>query len=336
MSRSALTAVAVVLLAAAPLSALTINPTFNNTAGETWTANQIITVNAAIADFESVLVDSVSIDIDFDFVAAGTGGYLGQWSGGFSAALGADIFPWSPQVNHTIHLNKSLLGDLFFDPTPADAGGDIPVDQWDALSVVRHELGHALGFTDDFYVDNFATGSEVDKWTSNIIGGFFDPNGLNIEMADIDPNNLPLGKDFSHIIDSGATAGDLMVQFLLDEVRRPISQTDLSMLELAYGWTLADVSVLGDINGDGSVDVADLALVGAQWGTAGSPPNSADIAPPPNGDGVVDIGDLALVGSNWSGATGPSFIPGSAVPTPLTVSAGALLLLTTLSRRHRG
>jgi uncharacterized protein (DUF2141 family) len=57
------------------------------------------------------------------------------------------------------------------------------------------------------------------------------------------------------------------------------------------------VTIPGDINGDGIVDVTDLGILGANWLLSGSHmqnPN-ADI----NGDGVVDINDLGVMGQNW-------------------------------------
>ncbi|MFO0875528.1 MAG: hypothetical protein U0575_16405 [Phycisphaerales bacterium] len=49
--------------------------------------------------------------------------------------------------------------------------------------------------------------------------------------------------------------------------------------------------VLGDLNGDGHVDGADLGLLLGAWGTAGP----ADL----NGDGVTDGADLGLLLGNW-------------------------------------
>ncbi|MAE60521.1 MAG: hypothetical protein CMJ49_04090 [Planctomycetaceae bacterium] len=95
------------------------------------------------------------------------------------------------------------------------------------------------------------------------------------------------------------------------------------------------VRLPGDINGDGVVDVADLALVGAQWGTPGLDPLNADIAPALLGDDIVDVADLALVGANWQTSTGPSTdADATTVPTPTALACGCLAL-TGLIRRRR-
>ena len=71
------------------------------------------------------------------------------------------------------------------------------------------------------------------------------------------------------------------------------------------------------------MDVSDLAIVGAQWGTDGP---DADL----NEDGTVDVGDLAIVGSNWTNLAFAQSIGNDdqnpLVPEPMTVS----LLLTSL------
>ncbi|MAE62293.1 MAG: hypothetical protein CMJ49_13170 [Planctomycetaceae bacterium] len=62
--------------------------------------------------------------------------------------------------------------------------------------------------------------------------------------------------------------------------------------------------ILGDINCDGFVDIGDLAVVGAQWGTAGTLPFNADIArrPPPTAPSTS--------------ATSPSSAPTGPPPSP--------------------
>ena len=62
----------------------------------------------------------------------------------------------------------------------------------------------------------------------------------------------------------------------------------------AYSLTdlIAMIPVAGDINGDGVVDLADLNILGANWGGPGP---AGDI----NGDGTVDLADLNILGANW-------------------------------------
>jgi hypothetical protein len=50
--------------------------------------------------------------------------------------------------------------------------------------------------------------------------------------------------------------------------------------------------IVGDLNGDGAVNAADLTILLAQWGSAGS----ADL----NGSGAVDGADLATLLANWT------------------------------------
>ena len=72
----------------------------------------------------------------------------------------------------------------------------------------------------------------------------------------------------------------------------------------------------GDANGDGSVDLLDLDILGANFGAMGS----ASFADGDfNGDGNVDLLDLDILGSNFG--TGS---PSTAVPEP--ISLGLLLL----------
>ena len=63
-------------------------------------------------------------------------------------------------------------------------------------------------------------------------------------------------------------------------------------------------SLNADVNGDGSVDLQDLAIVQSHLGQTGQ--NEADV----NGDGIVDVADLAFVaGAIENGAAAPSLHP---------------------------
>jgi hypothetical protein len=50
----------------------------------------------------------------------------------------------------------------------------------------------------------------------------------------------------------------------------------------------------GDVNGDGTIDISDLVILGSQFGSTSPSPAAADI----NGDGVVDIVDIVLAARN--------------------------------------
>ena len=63
-------------------------------------------------------------------------------------------------------------------------------------------------------------------------------------------------------------------------------------------------SLAGDLNGDGSVNSADLDIVRANWGQTVSDPSGGDF----NGDGIVNSGDLDAVRANW-GAVAAASVP---------------------------
>ncbi|MAE60138.1 MAG: hypothetical protein CMJ49_02150, partial [Planctomycetaceae bacterium] len=92
---------------------------------------------------------------------------------------------------------------------------------------------------------------------------------------------------------------------------------------------------IADLNGDFTVDIADLGLVGGQWGTDGTGFPSgfnADI----NGDGVVDVADLGQMGGQWGLTANTSLGSGSTVPVPGAGLMGiALIGAVGLARRRR-
>jgi parallel beta-helix repeat protein len=58
------------------------------------------------------------------------------------------------------------------------------------------------------------------------------------------------------------------------------------------------IRLIGDVNGDGTVDISDVSIAAAAFGSHPGMPNwnpAADV----NGDGVVDIMDIALIASNF-------------------------------------
>jgi len=71
------------------------------------------------------------------------------------------------------------------------------------------------------------------------------------------------------------------------------SPTTAATVTLAGGSIAFTVGVLGDIDGSGTVDLADLAVLLSQFGQSG------DLSGDLNGDNVVDLTDLALMLANF-------------------------------------
>ena len=79
----------------------------------------------------------------------------------------------------------------------------------------------------------------------------------------------------------------------------------------------ARAAVVGDINGDGQVNIFDLSILLSKWSTNYAP---ADL----NSDGTVNIFDLSILLSHWGqSAPTPSSTP-SPTPTPTPVLAGCV------------
>lgn len=207
-------------------AALLINPTYTDAAGYTWTSERTEIIETALGNWEASVLDNQSFDVEFTFEAAGSEGYLGQWGGGYSLTAGTDVYPWTDGVEHTVKFNADLMDSISFDTA------DPPSSEYDALSITRHEIGHAMGFVNGFYVDSFSTAGETDKWSSLIDANFvFDPGGLDVQMEE----------DETHMADSE----DLMATSIANGERKSIGQTNLDMLALAYGYeVIPEPSVL--------------------------------------------------------------------------------------------
>ncbi len=130
------------------------------------------------------------------------------------------------------------------------------------LRLWRLENGIAMPLTGDAGVGVFASGNVASESTID-----------NVE----------------HLHVRGLAAGD----YALELVRKPGTQI---ALPVAVAWympeTEAPPAVEGDLDGDGMVNGADLAILLGAWGTAGP----GDL----NGNGVVEAQDLATLLGNWS------------------------------------
>jgi hypothetical protein len=234
---------------ASPLAhAFTITPTFVNSTAQTWNSTEIAVVNEAISDWTSILSYTGSpqnINMTFQFTSAGinnTGtntGYLGLWTGSYSAPAGSTVTPWYPGVTHIVYINTDWMTPPTGDPaltfttgSPGPASSTVPSTTYDALSVLRHELGHALGLN-PLYGSNVGLANATLTLASDITftgptGAIFDdtPGGLNIPLAAAD--------NYQHVADNN----DLMSISLTNGLRKGISFTDIEELSLAYGYAV--------------------------------------------------------------------------------------------------
>jgi hypothetical protein len=91
----------------------------------------------------------------------------------------------------------------------------------------------------------------------------------------------------------------------------------------------------GDANDDGAVNVGDLGVLAANWGSTGAAWSTGDFT----GEGAVDVGDLGVLAGNWGWTGAPmSFASLTALPEPaaltlLAIGAAVLLRRRSTSRR---
>ncbi len=206
------------LLLVSPVMALEIVPTFVDGEGadEQWTEVRRAVVYQAIADWQAVIANDETIQVTFLLQHETTNSYFAMWyvAGEDTAgARGQDLRPWHPDLNQGVIINLSM--PVWFDPTPET---DDDLAKWDALTAIRHELGHMLGHRHGVYFEQYGTRNADDPWLALIVDNVFDPEGLAIPMANA-----------SH------TTSGLMSPNINPRARHGV-QTTAEMLYLAYGY----------------------------------------------------------------------------------------------------
>lgn len=101
-------------------------------------------------------------------------------------------------------------------------------------------------------------------------------------------------------------------------------------------WVTAIDLLLGDANGDGVIDVADLGILGANYGMTDVIFPDGDF----NSDGVVDIADLGVLGAYWSSSSLSDMLgmqdteQNVSIPEPAILSLFTISMLVIASRRR--
>jgi hypothetical protein len=113
-------------------------------------------------------------------------------------------------------------------------------------------------------------------------------------------------------------AGDAGTQAALDGVASLLAGLDIIGARAAL-LQITDPILVGDLDGDGFVGIADLNIVLGAWNQAVTPGDLS--AGDPSGDGFVGILDLNVLLGNWNAFT----LPTIAVPEPATLGLLGLL-----------
>jgi len=240
--RSAVAAAAV-LVVVSNANALTFEATFINAAGQTWTDERKALVRYVLAEYEAQIADDQTVLVQFTFHDPDElFTHAMAWSAGEVSDDSIPIRPWTPRIRHGILLSKDLAANGFWDATP-ETDDDVPPDNYDILTILRHEMAHAMGHMVGHGRSFDADGEPYDPWLALIDDeGVFDPGGMNVQM-------YPGG--YGHIDEDG-----LMNPMILVGERYPIDHT-VKMLALAYGYTLREADAPPD-----EPEAADLPAAG--------------------------------------------------------------------------
>jgi hypothetical protein len=195
---------------------------------------------AAVADWESAIPNNITFSNVYMQNGTDIGTALAstaiEYAGGY---MPYPTQPWYSQYTaQIIEFNSNYLSQTSFDPV-----NPVPAGMYDGLSIFLHELGHALGFSDQYaaFSANLTTDGSGNR--------FYADGPLVVGLT-------PYSQG-THISDS-RYPNDLMVANLGTGVRRGISNVDLQVLSDAYGYTIPGTFAPGDTNRDGVLNWMDI------------------------------------------------------------------------------
>jgi hypothetical protein len=262
-------------LAVSSSPACIIQPIFDSS----FTQQEKTCALAAVADWESAIPDNLTFSNVYMQNGTNIGTALAstaiQYAGGY---MPYPTQPWYSQYSaQIIEFNSNYLSQTSFDPV-----NPVPAGMYDGLSIFLHELGHALGFSDQY--DAFSANMTADGSGNR----YYAYGPLVVGLT-------PYSQG-THMSDS-RYPNDLMVAGLGTGVRRGISNIDLQVLSDAYGYTIPGTFAPGDTNRDGVLNWVDITVIYRHLSVAPyqdwpQPPMPYNAQYDVNGDGVVSQADV--------------------------------------------
>ena len=207
-------------------------------------------------DFSGV---DLTVSISFAALATSTGRSLSSafvgtlpsgmtlWEQGAAHELrtGFDVNGALPDIEFSIGAVGYLQSELWFDPDPLRRTAAVPEDRTDAMSVLLHEWGHALGFNGWMNGSTGALpGSYASTYDAHIVPQT-GPDGMVLVFQGAQAMSLYGGPvpltfgNYAHLGNSGSRGGaDLIPDLMNGEVFYRGSRYEVSAL---------DVAILGDV-----------------------------------------------------------------------------------------
>ncbi len=254
-----------------------------------------------------------NVAIEGDLAAVGSlGDDAGVTDGGAVHVYRYDGSAWNHEATlvsddiatyDQIGVSVRILGDRIFTGAYGDddTSGAVYVFDYDGTSwtqtakIIASDRfpGDGFGWWIDAEGDLLLVSSDTDDDNGDSSGSAYlyrDADGTWIEEAKLLPSDGDAGDNFAYAL--GLSHGWALIG-------APDNQDLGEMTGSAYFFTLG-CAVAGDIDGDGDVDLADLALLLAAYNTCAGDPNfnpAADL----DGDECVNLSDLAILLANYGG-----------------------------------